>query len=56
MIECQRSCYVATSDIGHSSMCKYDRDDDGAKQENGVLPDDGVSLGRSDCQLVIREE
>jgi hypothetical protein len=27
-----------------------------AEQENGVLPDDGVSLRRSNGQLVIREE
>jgi hypothetical protein len=56
MIEGQCSCHTATSDIRNSSICKDDRDHDRAEQENGVLPDDGVSLRRSNGQLVIREE
>jgi hypothetical protein len=56
MVEGQRSCHFATSNIRRGSICKDGRDHDGAEQQNGVLPDDGVSLGRSDGQLVIREE
>ena len=55
MIEGQCSCHSATSGIRHGSIRQCDRDNNGAEQENSVLPDDGVSLGRNDGQLVIRE-
>jgi hypothetical protein len=56
MIEGQCAGHPASNGIRHGLKRECDGDKNGAEQENGILPDDGVSLGRRDRQLVVWEE